>query len=72
MVNNNLKYPLDYKLTLKKLRYTITESPKMISRICFKGQPAINFDGVDIPFSMKAHNLGVIFDQHLSWNQQLR
>lgn len=55
----------------KKTQAIIIGSPRLICPISFNNLPNISFDGIKIPFTEKVKNLGIIFDQHLSWKPQI-
>ena len=55
----------------KKSQAIIIGSPRLICQIPLNDLPNISIDGVIIPFTEKVKNLGIIFDQHLSWKPQI-
>lgn len=54
-----------------KTQTIIIGSPNFISKLNLSSLPQVCFDGVQIPFSKRVKNLGVFFNNTLSWGDQL-
>lgn len=76
-INNDLlaigKWSKAYGLHINpnKSKAIIIGSSKLLCRIDKSELPPVTFNGFTIPYSENVRNLGVIFDQHLSWGPQI-
>ena len=76
-INSDLKSISDWsssyglKVNPAKSQTIVLGSHWYIARINFKTLPPIVFNDVQIPFSDKVKNLGVIFDSYFSWKPQV-
>ncbi|CAG9132815.1 unnamed protein product [Plutella xylostella] len=55
----------------KKCQSIIVGSSRLLSCLDYTTVPPVQFDGRVIPFSPTVNDLGLIIDEHLSWEQQL-
>ncbi|CAG9091136.1 unnamed protein product [Plutella xylostella] len=55
----------------KKCQAIIVGSSRLLSSLDYTTVPPVQFDGRVIPFSPTVNDLGLIIDEHLSWEQQL-